>query len=599
MAHIANIDQLKDHADLVAIASRYTRLKKQGGRSVGRCPFHDEKSASFSVGGPGGRNLFKCFGCGVGGDAIKFVQDIEGLSFIEAVERLAILSGFTLTYEQQSGEERKRAGLRSRIAAANAELAGLYQELLRSDVDGARKARDYLTGRGFTAATLEVFGIGWTPEASDTARQHLHAKGFDDELLLAAGIIRRLKNGRIIDAFRSRVMFPIADSTGTRIIAFAGRALDLEDGFGGKIPKYVNTAETELYKKTEVLYGFGVARKSITKADEAIIVEGYTDVMACHQAGFHTVVAACGTAIGSGHMRQLGRVADIVTVMADGDEAGRKAAVRAWDAAQGHGVGVRVAVLPQGRDPADLAAEGAAAVMDVLGRSIDGFEHAVSVEIGGIAADDARGRARRLHAAVGVLGRVGDVIERIAAVDSVAAATGFEADAVRRAAQEDGVDLTAAPSAPQPPVGAGQVADVRRKRIEAHVLWVALNQPELFAGRFDEVVADDFMADAARQVFDAVTAAGGPGAGIDRILEAAADDEVRSVIGRVALSTPPSPCDERSVARLVEALTAARARRAGQEVKQRLARLRDDPEAAAELLAEQQMLLNRASQANQ
>ena len=561
---------------------------------VHNCPYHEERSASFSIGGPGGDGVYYCFGCGAKGDTFKFVQDIEGLSFVEAVERVAALSGFTLDYEQQSGEQAKRAGLRSRIAAANAEAAVLYQTLLSGDDEGAARARHYLLeARGFTDTTLERFGIGWAPAAPDTIRTHLRSKGYDDELLLAAGLIRKTAKGRIMDAFRQRVIFPIHDSTHTKVIAFAGRVLDedAEDPFGGTVPKYINTAETELYKKTDVLYGFGLARKSIVSANTAIIVEGYTDVMACQQAGVFNVVAACGTAIGSSHMSQIGRVVEDVVAMTDSDPAGRKAAVRTWKEAQKAGVSVRVAVLPDGNDPADVASGGAAAIHALMDATIDGY--AFAVEEAWVAHDtsDPRGRTKALHTAVALLADIADPIERIAQIDFLARRSGFDTAAVTAAAAKASIDLaTTTPSTR--PVGAGEVASERRRRIEAQVLWLALTRPDLLPDTWSTVTVDDFQAEPAKACFTA-TATAGPDASMDQVMAAAANDDTRRVLGRVVAADPPDPLTADTATRLVNALVAPRTKARSTQIRQELAGAANDHDRAMQLLTEQQQLLGR------
>lgn len=592
MAHIANIDQLKSSIDLHALAqiiSPYTQLKKGGGRLKGRCPFHDERTPSFSV-GPGAQ--FYCFGCGVGGDAFKFLMQIEGLSFPEAVERAARLTGFTLEYEERSAKEKAQASVRMRIAAANAEAAELYRKLLVSDVRGAAKAREYLSGRGFTDATLELFAVGWAPAASDTLRQHLHGKGYTDEFLVDAGLLRRNKRGGVYDAFRDRVMFPITDATATRMIGFAGRVIANpdDDPFGDPPPKYVNTTETELYVKTEVLYAFGSARKAINRADEAIVVEGYTDVMGLHQAGVFNAVASCGTAIGVGHMRALGRVANRVVVMADGDEAGRKAATRAWEAGEEAGVRVEVAVLPDGIDPADLAAKGPNAIRKVLDARADAFAYVLGKLVADAGDTDGRGRAQLLRDAIELLGKVADPLDRTALVDDVAAATGFDRQAVIASCADARLELrTATASASSRPPAPSVVASTRRRRIEAQVLWIAMTRPELLPHTWERVTVEDFSVEASKGCFTAIQTAGA-GASMSEVAAAAADDGIREVLGKVAMGDPPEALSEATAATLVEALVAPRAMREAEEVKQRLASL-DDDAAIDAMLAEQQRLL--------
>ena len=337
-----DIEEVRNRANLAEVVSQYVQLKPAGGRRLkGLCPFHQEKTPSFVV--DQDRQLYHCFGCGVGGDVYSFLMDIEKLSFTEAVEQLAARVGYTLT---RTHIERAAKNERDRLFAAMEEALAAYRtNLLRSTA--ARAARDYLAARGFSLSTIEEFELGFAPDAFDVLTKHLLKKGFREDELVKVGLSRRGDRG-LYDMFRGRIMFPVRDIRG-RVVAFGGRVV------GSGEPKYLNSPETVLFKKGSTLYNLHRARRAIVARDRCVIVEGYTDVIALHQAGIEYAVATLGTALTADHLRTLLRFTQNVYLAFDADRAGKAAAERGLDLISAAGnAAVSVVVLPEGLDPADL-----------------------------------------------------------------------------------------------------------------------------------------------------------------------------------------------------------------------------------------------------
>ncbi|TRZ87051.1 MAG: DNA primase, partial [Streptomycetaceae bacterium] len=296
-----DVTYIRERAPIDEIVGDYVQLKNAGGgQKKGLCPFHDEKSPSFHV--TPSKGYFHCFGCQVGGDVIAFVMKIDHLSFTETVERLAERIGYTLRYDESSGGKATPPGQRSRLIAANAAAAKFYQTQL-NESSGAQFGRDLLTKRGFDKSVCATFEVGYAPDEWDALTKHLRAEGFSIDELEVAGLSKMGQRGPI-DRFRNRLTWPIRDISGD-VVGFGARKLASDDVDSG--PKYLNTPETPIYKKSQVLYGLDLAKKEIAKKRQAVIVEGYTDVMAAHLAGIPTAVATCGTAFGADHIRILRR----------------------------------------------------------------------------------------------------------------------------------------------------------------------------------------------------------------------------------------------------------------------------------------------------
>ncbi len=345
-----DLEAVRERTDIVKLVSGYLTLKKSGHDSFsGLCPFHTEKSPSFSI--SPSKGLYYCFGCGAGGDAIRFLRDVEHLEFAEAVERLAKDAGVTLRYEGDTPAERRAASRRQSLHRANEEAFELYHRML---LDGreAAEARSYLETRGIDRDTATRFGIGYAPTYPDFLLRRL-AKGFSPEILVEAGLALRDQEGGMRDRFRGRITFPVHDLSG-RAVGIGARILpgDRNDA----APKYLNSPETPIYKKAEVLYNLHRAKGAVTKTGEVFVVEGYTDVIALVRSGIEAAVATCGTALGEGHFRLTSRFAQRMVLAFDSDEAGARAAERAFAFQEHFAVQPVVLILPEGLDPADFVA---------------------------------------------------------------------------------------------------------------------------------------------------------------------------------------------------------------------------------------------------
>ena len=347
-----DVDVVRERTDIVKLVSGYLTLKRAGADAfVGLCPFHTEKTPSFSV--SPSKGLYHCFGCDAGGDAIAFLREVERLEFAEAVERLARDAGVTLRYEGDSPAAQRAASHRQLLHRANEEAFAAYHRELLESQEGER-ARSYLASRGIDRALAEGFEIGYAPKAHDFLVRALAPKGISAEVLVESGLaLRDQTSGAVRDRFRGRITFPVRDLSG-RAIGIGARILpdEREDG-----PKYLNSPETPIYRKAETLYNLHRAKPSIAKSGELFVVEGYTDVIALANAGIETAVATCGTALGEGHFRLASRFAQRMVLAFDSDEAGARAAERAFAFVENFPVQPVVLILPDGMDPADLVTE--------------------------------------------------------------------------------------------------------------------------------------------------------------------------------------------------------------------------------------------------
>jgi DNA primase len=365
-----SVDRVKQAADIVEVVSAHTDLRRQGARYVGLCPFHDERTPSFSV--EPQEKLYHCFGCGVGGDVIKFIEEKDGLNFAEAVELLADRYGVELEREQEDPRAEAKRQRRRRLVELLERAATFYASYLWESEEAA-KARDYLLGRGLQEEVLRNFGVGYAPSAWDKLLVRGQRAGFSVEELRGVGLVQTGRSGGEYDRFRERIMFPIRDRRG-RVLGFGGRAMRSDQG-----AKYVNTAETEFFHKSQILYGVDRAKAAIAKAGRAVVVEGYTDVLALHQAGIEEAVGVMGTAITGEQVAALSGMVDEVVLALDADAAGQEAMLRAQSVAAGRRMRLRVAAMPAGEDPAEMmaAAEGAERFRGLL----EGAEELVAFQV--------------------------------------------------------------------------------------------------------------------------------------------------------------------------------------------------------------------------
>lgn len=431
-----DVAYVRDHSAIDDVVGEYVQLKSAGGgQKKGLCPFHDEKSPSFHV--TPSKGFYHCFGCQAGGDVIAFVMKMDHLSFTETVEKLAEKLGYQLTYDTSSGTSAP-TGRRSRIVAANLAAANFYREQL--NIPEAELGRKFLSERGFDKSAIEFFGVGYAPNEWDALTKVLRGEGFSIEELNSAGLIKEGQRGPI-DRFRNRLVWPMRDISGD-VVGFGARKLasDAEDNG----PKYLNTPETPVYKKSQLLYGLDIAKKEIAKSRQVVIVEGYTDVMAAQLSGITTAVATCGTAFGDDHIRILRRLlmddetfrGEVIFTF-DGDAAGQKAAMRAFDDDQKFVTQTYVAVEPNGLDPCELRQKGGdVAVRDLIARRVPLFEFAIRTELKKFDLNLPEGRVSALNATAPLIGKIRDASLRPEYVRSLAGWLGMDVEVVNAAVKK-------------------------------------------------------------------------------------------------------------------------------------------------------------------
>ena len=549
-----DVAYIRDRAPIDEIVGDYVQLKNAGGgQKKGLCPFHDEKSPSFHV--TPSKGYFHCFGCQSGGDVIAFLMKIDHLTFTETIERLADRLGYTLRYEEGSGSAPTfSAGARSRLIAANTEAAKFYQTQLNSP--NAQHGRDLLTKRGFDKAACIQFGVGFAPDEWDALTKHLRAMGYTIDELETAGLSKMGQRGPI-DRFRNRLTWPIRDISGD-VVGFGARKLasDTED----QGPKYLNTPETPVYKKSQVLYGLDVAKKEIAKKRQAVIVEGYTDVMAAHLAGITTAVATCGTAFGTDHIRILRRLlmdddsfrGEVIFTF-DGDAAGQKAALRAFNEDQKFVTQTFVAVEPDGLDPCDLRQQkGDLALRDLIARRVPLFEFAIRSELAHHKLDSAEGRINALNAAAPLVAQIRDKSLRPEYTRLLAGWLGVEVEIVS-AAVSQGVKV-----APRGEAASGVLSEDNNWRpdandarliLEREVLKARLQEPQLFTENlWSEIEQAAFTHPAYREMRKTIDEK--PTLSMDAI----SDEKIRTLF--TELTVEPIRADGKPTATYVESIIA-------------------------------------------
>ncbi|SBT49419.1 DNA primase [Micromonospora narathiwatensis] len=540
-----DIALVRERTSIAEVISDTVTLKSAGGGNLkGLCPFHDEKSPSFNV--SPARNVWYCFGCGAGGDAIKFLMDAEHLSFVESVERLAARAGLQLRYvedDRSAPRTRPQQGQRQRLVAAHATAVEFYRAQLGTA--GARPAREFLAQRGFDRAAAERYGCGFAPDAWDLLTKHLRQQGFTHDELVTAGLSRPSRSGTLIDRFRRRLLWPIRDLTGD-VIGFGARKLfDDDDG-----PKYLNTPETPIYKKSHVLYGIDQAKREIAKQGKVVVVEGYTDVMACHLAGVPTAVATCGTSFGADHISVLRRVlldsderAGEIIFTFDGDAAGQKAALRAFEDDQRFVGRTFIAVSPDNMDPCELRlAKGDLAVRDLVARREPLVDFALRHAINRYDLDTVDGRVEAMRRAAPLVAKIKDREKRPEYVRKLAGDLGMEIEPVQRAvlAAASGPPVGGAP-APARGGSAVPTVDSPQSLVEREALKLAVQEPVLAGPMFDAVEAGAYRHPVHAAVRAAIEAAGGvaTAAGgavwIEQVRDACDDLAGQALVGELAV----------------------------------------------------------------
>jgi DNA primase len=516
-----DIALVRERADIVEIIGNYVTLRPAGGGAMkGLCPFHDEKSPSFHV-RPG--RGFHCFGCQEGGDVISFLMKHDGLAFTQAVEQLADRTGVQLRYTEGDGTAPRRdPNKRHRLLEAHRAAQDYYAGKLATPE--ALAARTFLDERGFDREAAETFGLGFAPRDGDALYKHLRQKQYTDDEVVTAGLVAQGNRGHY-DRFRGRLLWPIREASG-ETIGFGARRIFDDDRIEAK---YLNTPETPIYKKSQVLYGIDLARRDIARSSQAVVVEGYTDVMACHLAGVPTAVATCGTAFGEDHGRVLRRLlhdheefrGEIIFTF-DGDEAGQKAALRAFGGDQQFVGQTYVAVEPDGLDPCDLRLKaGDAAVRELVARRTPLYRFVLGNVVARYDLDRADGRIDALREAAKLVSSVRDRSKVDAFARELSGMVGVEVEEaraeVRRAAGRAGRSAPANPAAAPPADARPETApmpDLREPRfgLERETLKLVLQHPLLTARYCGDVDDNDFTHPAYLAVWETVAALGGPGA---------------------------------------------------------------------------------------
>ena len=554
-----DIAAIRDRVRIEEVVGDYVQLRRAGVDSLkGLCPFHDEKSPSFHVRPNHGQ--FHCFGCGEGGDVYSFLQKIEHVNFVESVEMLADRIGYTVTYTGGSTTNVQRdRGSRSRLVAANAAAQEFYATALQSDE--AAPARQYLVERNFDAEAAKLFGCGFAPSGWDTLTKHLLRKGFEFKELEAAGLSREGKRGPM-DRFHRRLLWPIRVSTGD-VIGFGARRLFDDDQMQAK---YVNTPETVLYKKSNVLFGLDLAKRDIAKGHQAVVVEGYTDVMAMHLAGVTTAVASCGTAFGDEHLSMLRRLmmddnffrGELIYVF-DGDAAGRAAAVKAFEGEQNLAGQSFVAVADDGMDPCDLRLKsGDAALRDLVARRTPLFEFAIRTALADHDLDSAEGRVSGLRRCVPMVAKIKDPTLRDEYARQLAGWVGWADVAqviarVRETAKPGGAAPRREPRRPAAGAPVINRPDPRDPTLwpQREALKSALQYPAIAGPVFDTLTVESFTHPAYAAVRAAIAAAGGMSAGlsggewIEAVRAQAPTAEVGGMVGELGVEAIKVEDDER------------------------------------------------------
>ena len=505
-----DVQAVRERSDIARVISEYLQLKKAGRDSlVGVCPFHPEKTPSFSV--SPSKQLYHCFGCGEGGDVFRFLQKMENLSFVEAVERLGASVGVALRYEGETAGDRRASGKRNLLQRANEEAARLFNGMLRQGREAA-EARAYLASREISEESIDRFQIGFAPSYPDFLLRRM-SKTYSPETLVEAGLAIKDASGAVRDRFRGRVMFPVRDMSGNAV-GFGGRLVAGSPG-GMNVAKYVNSPDTAIYHKGGLLYNLDRAKREITRSDRAFLVEGYTDVIALDQAGIATAVATCGTALGEDHVRLLARFCERVVLAFDSDEAGARAAERAYSFHQAYSLDLQVLVLPQGQDPADFVKDnGGDAFLALAAGAVPLVQYMLERSLAGRDLSDVEARTRALREGVGLLVRIQDPVRRQEYAPLLAEGVGVSVGSVLLEIERASAPGTGGPA----PVAARMPP---AQKVEREALKLMVQAPEVCAPRLDGLGTDRFSTPGYRRAFELI---------LDNRADLEAPDAARSLV---------------------------------------------------------------------
>ena len=481
------IDDLKHHADIVVVIGDYVSLKKTGATYKGLCPFHGEKTPSFHVNRDKG--FFHCFGCGVGGDVLKFLELHDKLGFADAVKQLAQRFGMTLPELEQSDEQRASTGERETLLKIHESAAAWFRQQL--DTPAAGRARSLLESRGMTAVTSGQLSLGFAPPGRDQLKRALLDKGYSQALLLRAGLLVQRDDGTVIDRFRNRLMIPICRDTGA-VVAFGGRALDPDQQ-----PKYLNSPETPIYSKSRTLYGLNLAKTAIRQGGFAVMVEGYFDFAQVFQSGVQAVVASCGTALTPQQAQYLGRFTKKVVLSFDPDAAGQGATVKSCQMLVEEGFEVNVATLPAGQDPDTfIQRQGGQAYGERLRGSQPYLEYVVRQVASKHNLNSAEGRVKFVEETTAIASRVPDRTRQELFVRSIAQWAGVSEDAlwpgIRKVKTTQGAALAV-----------GVLTDIKNvTKAEKGLIWLLVHNPGKALVALDGLEPDDLHGLASASALD-------------------------------------------------------------------------------------------------
>ncbi len=565
---------VRERARIDEVVREHVSLKSAGGASLkGLCPFHDEKSPSFHV--TPSKGFWYCFGCGEGGDVIGFLQKIEHLNFTEVVEKLAGKYNIQLRYDETFNKSGSNTGQRTRLVEANKIASDFFSQNLNSPE--AETGRKFLTERGFDKNAALKFGVGYALKGWDSLTNHLKQKGFTESELTLAGLSVAGQRG-IYDRFRGRLTWPIRDASGD-VVGFGARRL-YEDDQG---PKYLNTPETPAYKKSQVLYGIDLARKDIATTKQAVIVEGYTDVMACHLAGVTTAVATCGTAFGEDHARVLRRflmdqeqLRGEVIYTFDGDEAGRKAALKAFNLDQSFVAQTFVAVESSGLDPCELRQKsGNDAILALVKSRVPLFEFVIKSTIASFDLNTAEGRVAALRSAAPVVAGIKDVALRPEYTRMLAGWLGADSNtvvqAVGSASNNRGrINVEIDPNKPEKKE---LHLDTVETSMERECLKLTFQYSDLVKTWFAQLTPDCFSHSKYREIFESISNAEINEISANIAHDATEDDDQRALIAALSVEEFKADVDPRYIDSVFARVLEINAGRTIADLKSQLQRL--------------------------
>ena len=516
-----DLETVRERTDIVKLVSGYLTLKKSGHDSFsGLCPFHTEKTPSFSV--SPGKGVYYCFGCGAGGDAIRFLREVEHLEFAEAVEHLAKEARVTLRYEGDTPSERRAASRRQALHRANEEAFELYHEMLLDGREG-EDAREYLKTRGVDRDTAVAFGVGYAPGYPDFLLRRLQPKGISAEILVESGLaVRDQETGNVRDRFRGRITFPVHDLSG-RAVGIGARILP---GGRDEGPKYLNSPETPIYRKGEVLYNLHRAKSAASKSGEILAVEGYTDVIAMVRAGLENTVATCGTALGEGHFRLASRFAQRMVLAFDSDEAGARAAERAFAFVEQFPVQPVVLILPEGLDPADFVTRhGGDALRELAARAEPLVEYMIRRIVGRHDLTSIEDQSAAVAAALPILESLSDPVRQSEYAHLLAEQAGVTEASVVLALERR---LSGRPIEVQKAMKRSSA----QEKVEREMLRLIARDDDIYAGVAPRLTQEHFRSAANRALLDVLRASGGD---VRTYVATSEDEKMRAVLSALTL----------------------------------------------------------------